>query len=274
MISFAITNQKGGSGKTTTAVNLAAALADRRQRVLVIDLDPQANASQWLGFSDLPEEDRGLLDVLFGERRLETLVRSTEVEGLDLVPSSSWLVGAEKSLAGEVGAETLLRQTIAALPSNRWDFLFIDCPPSLGLLAISALAAVEHVLVPVESRVMALAGLAALVRTIGVVQQRLNPELSMFAILACRVDLRTKLSREVIARLRDHFGAQVFETTIRENVRLAEAPSFAEPITRYDARSAGALDYEAAAREFLMRLGIKSRKRPQSSTAQKSRSQS
>lgn len=248
MRSIAITNQKGGSGKTTTAVNLAAALGEKDRRVLVIDLDPQASASQWLGVKDAKRE---LLDVLTEATPLVDAVRATAVQNVDLVPSSAWLVGLEKALAGEVGAETLLRARLAELPADRWDYVLLDCPPSLGLLTVNALAAVHEVLVTVEAHVMALAGVAQLMQTVRVVQERLNPELGVGGILACRVDVRTRHSREVVEHLRQGFGDRVYKTVIRENVRLAECPSFALPILGYDRRSTGTWDYQALANEIL-----------------------
>jgi chromosome partitioning protein len=245
---IAITNQKGGSGKTTTAVNLAAALVERGRQVLVIDLDPQASASQWLGVND---GGRGLLAVFTDNGNLLDIVYETGVSGLSLIPSSSWLVGVEKALAGEVGAELLFRKALRKLPRDRWDFVLVDCPPSLGLLTVAALAAVTAVLVPVEAHVMALAGVASLLQTVEVVKDRLNPELEVCGILACRVDARTRHAQEVVEQLRSRFGNVVYKGVIRENGRLAEAPSFAKPITEYEPHCAGAEDYRALAGEVL-----------------------
>ena len=248
---IAVTNHKGGSGKTTTAVNLAAALAERQPRVLVIDLDPQASASIWLGVKD---GGRGLLDVLTEGGKLIDLVHRTDVPGVDLIPSSSWLVGIEKALSAEVAADTILRGHLAGLPPQ-WKFILLDCPPALGILTVNALAAVKEVLVTVEAHVMALQGLARLVQTVGVIRERLNPALQITGILACRLDVRTRHAQDVVEELRNRFGDQVFKTGIRENVRLAECPSFAQPITQYAPHSHGAEDYRALAQEVIAQAG-------------------
>lgn len=249
----AVVNQKGGSGKTTTVVNLAAALAEKGRRVLVVDLDPQASASSWLGVRD---GGRGLLDALTGNGNVTDLVRNTDNGNVSVVPSSPWLVGVEKALASEVGAETILRKKLHHL-ADSWDYVLLDCPPSLGVLTVNALTAAHEVLVPVEAHVMALAGLAQLLQTVDVVRDRLAPALKVSGILACRVDGRTRLSLDVVDRLRVRFGSLVFKTVIRENVRIAEAPSFAQPITMYASGSAGAEDHRALASEV-----IRQEKRP------------
>jgi chromosome partitioning protein len=245
---LAITNQKGGSGKTTTAVNLAAALGEKKRRVLVIDLDPQASASQWLGVN---ETGKGLLEIFTNNTHLPELIQTTQTAGVDLVPASSWLVGAEKALAGEVGAETILRRHLQALPEKTWHYVLIDCPPSLGILTVNAMTAVREIIVPVEAHVMALNGLAQLLKTVDVAKERLNPELKITGILACRVDARTRHALEVVEQLRDRFGKTVYNVVIRENVRLAESPSFKQPIIQYDSRSYGAEDYRALAKAVI-----------------------
>ena len=248
---LAISNQKGGSAKTTTCVCLSAALAERKRRVLVIDLDPQASASGWFGIHD---GGRDLLDVFVANGNLTNVVRATDTPGVDVVPSSSWLLGLDKALAGEVGAETTLRRRLDTLPEDRWDYLFFDCPPNLGVLTVNALTAAEEILIPIEAHVLALSGLTELTeltKTIEVVRERLNPNLEITGILACRVDARTRHSEEIVEELRAHFGDLVYSTLIRENVRLAECPSFAKPITQYDGRCAGAQDYRAAAKEVI-----------------------
>ena len=257
MRTIAIANQKGGAGKTTTAVNLAAALGEQKRRVLLIDLDPQTSATGWYG---IQYDKKGLLDVFTENGNLLDLVHKPEVEGVDLIPASSWLLGAEKALSGEVGAETVLRQRLKKLPEDRWDYIILDCPPNLGILTVNALAAVGEVLVPVEAHVMALTGLAQLLQTVEVIRDRLNPDVEITGILACRVDARTRHAQEVVEQLRQRFGKLVYKTVIRENVRLAEAPSFAKPIIQYDTRSTGAEDHRALAKEVI-RQEVKGPKR-------------
>jgi chromosome partitioning protein len=247
MRTIAVASQKGGSGKTTTVVNLAAALGERKFRVLVIDLDSQHSATRWFSFDD---GERGILDVFLGTTSLSDLLRKTQVPGVDLVPSSSWLMGAEKALAREVGAETILRRQIQLLPRNRWDYILMDCPPALGTVTVNALVAANEVLVPVEAHIMTLLGLVQLWTTVEIVQERLNRQLEITGILPCRVDERTRHAAKIVEELRRQFGKKVLRTMIRENVGLAEAPSFGKPITQYKPRSHGAEDYRALAREM------------------------
>jgi len=254
MRTIAVVNAKGGSGKTTTAVNLAAALGELGRRVLVIDLDPQGSASDWLGVARDPTV-RGLLDVFTDNASLTALTADTAVRGVAVVPASAWLMSADRQMAGEVGAETLLRRAVAKL--RGYDDVLLDCPPTMGFLSVAALVAADAVLVPVEARTMALAGLASLVQMIERVRERLNPSLAIDALLVCRVDTRTNLSRDVVEQLRERFGSLVLRTVVRENVRLAEAPSFAQPITVYAPASAGSDDYRAAARELVHRWSQK-----------------
>lgn len=245
---IACVNQKGGSGKTTTAVNLAAALGEKKRKVLLLDLDPQASATNWLGIT---EGGRGLLDVFTDNGNVFDLVIDTPAPGVQIVASSAWLVGVEKSLAGEVGAEIILRTRLREEPVNQWDYVLIDCAPTLGVLSVSAMAAANEILVPVEAHIMALSGLAQLLKTVEVVKERLNPSLDISGILACRVDARTRHALEIVEQLRERFGNVVFNTVIRENVRLAECPSFGQSIMQYDTRSAGAQDYRALADEVI-----------------------
>jgi chromosome partitioning protein len=236
---IAIINQKGGSAKTTTTVNLAAALGRQGRRVLVLDLDPQASASSWLGVKD---GGRGLLDVFTDGLALSGLVQPSSAEGVEVIPSSAWLVGAEKALASTVEAESILRKRLAAL-KGPWHYILIDCPPTLGILVTNVLVAAKEVLVPVECHVMGLGGLARLLQAVEVVKERLNPAIKIAGILACRVDARTRHGQEVVEQLRSRFGPLVYDTMIRENVRLAECPSFCQSIDRYDPFCAGAVDY-------------------------------
>ena len=239
---LAITNQKGGSGKTTTAVNLAAALGEKGRRVLLVDLDPQASATAWLGVKDA---GRGIYDVFTNNKTIDSITLNTSNTGVDVAPASAWLVGVEKALAGEVGTETLLKRAIGKL--KNYDYVILDCPPSLGLLTINALTAARELLIPVEAHVLALAGLAQLLETMEKVKERLNPTLAIAGILACRVDHRTRHAQDIEEQLRKRFGRKVYAATIRENIRLAEAPSFGQAILQYDSNSSGAADYRALA---------------------------
>jgi chromosome partitioning protein len=247
---IAVLNQKGGTGKTTTTVNLAAALGQLGRRILVLDLDPQASASAWLGVRD---GNAGLLDALCEDEgaSLAGLVRTTPACGVDLIPASPQLLRAERHLAQALGGEKTLLSLIEALPGRRWDYLLIDCPPALGQLTINALAAAGEILVPVEASTMAVAGLADLLRTVTQARRRLNPELSICGIFACRVDPRTILARGVVAALREKFPDLALATAIRETVRLREAWGKAQPINVFAPQSSGAEDYHNLALEVI-----------------------
>ncbi len=248
MRKIAIINQKGGSGKTTTTVNLASALAEKNKKVLIIDIDPQASTSMWFGCTTL---EKGLMRVFVDGIALPSVVMSTQVEKISIIPSSSWLIGLEKALANEVGAETILKQRMQALSQDSYDYVLIDCPPTLGILTINALTACSEVIVPVEARIMAVNGLVQLLQTIDIVKNRLNSALKIAGILLCRVDIRTRHSKEVMDELRNKFSSLVYAAHIRENIRLSEAPSFAQPILQYDPESNGAKDYRALAQEVI-----------------------
>ena len=246
MRTLAVANQKGGTAKTTTAVNLAAVFAERGCRCLLVDLDPQGAASSWLG----ADQASDLLAGLSGPGTIAALIRPTTVESLEVLPASPSLVGAERVLAGEVGAETLLRRALAPFGA-RWRFVLVDTPPTLGILTINALVAAREVLVPVDCHALALAGLVRLLDMIEAVRSRLNPGLHLAGILACRLDGRTRQAAGVLAELRMRLGRQVFAAVIRENVKLAEAATFKKSILSYAPSSTAAEDYRALAREIL-----------------------
>jgi len=246
---LAIANQKGGVGKTTTAINLGAALAALERRVLLVDCDPQGNATRGLGHTAAPPH---LYQVLAGEADIGAAIRSSGFPHLDLVPANRDLVGVEVEFVGLPDWELRLRQALQPILSS-YDTVLLDCPPSLGHLTVLALAAADSVLVPLQAEYFALEGVSELVATVGRVQGGLNPGLVIGGILLTMFDDRTNLSRDVAAELKRHFPAQVFETIVPRNVRLAEAPSHGLPILQYDIKSRGAEAYLALAREFLRR---------------------
>jgi chromosome partitioning protein len=245
---IAIANQKGGVGKTTTAVNLSAALARQGHRTLLIDVDPQANASSGVG---LEKGAPGLssYDLLSGVD-LEQVIRSTSVPNLDLVASSPALSGAEVELVDAPNRESILREQLEKV-ADRYEYIFIDCPPSLGLLTLNALVAADSVLIPLQCEYYALEGLSHLLETLSRVQQGLNPKLEVEGVLLTMFDSRLNLSTQVAEEARRHFGPRVYETMIPRNVRLGEAPSFGKPITEYDPHCVGATSYIHLAKEIV-----------------------
>lgn len=244
-----IANQKGGVGKTTTAVNVAASLAVAEKRVLLVDTDSQGNTTSGLGF-DRNDLAHSLYDFYTGGTSMQEIIRDTMLPRLKLVPSSVDLIGAEIELVGSEGKETLLREGIRSV-SNQFDYVIIDCPPSLGILTLNALVAAKTVLVPVQCEYYALEGLGQLMRTVELVRGSFNPELEIEGILLTMVDLRNTLARQVADEVKKHFGDKVYRTVIPRNVTLSEAPSHGKPVMLYDVRSSGAQSYLALAREVL-----------------------
>jgi chromosome partitioning protein len=250
----AVANQKGGVGKSTTAVNLGAALAEIGRKVLVIDLDPQGNASTGLGIEP-SRRQVGTYQVLSQGVPPETAVVETGVSGVWAIPSTIDLAGAEIELVGQIARETRLSRAIDSVV-GAYDFVLLDCPPSLGLLTVNALSAADELIVPIQCEYYALEGLGQLLRNVRLIQQSLNPRLRLTGIVLTMYNSRTKLSEQVVGEVRRYFGARVYDTIIPRTVRLSEAPGFGVPITTYDPRSKGAKAYRALAREFVAREAI------------------
>lgn len=252
---IAIANQKGGVGKTTTAINLSAFLAKHGRNVLVIDLDPQGNATSGLGVEN--PEGKGLYGPLLGSERLDDNIEATRIPHLYIVPADMDLAGAEIEVARMDNHLTKLRDVIHALRTDpTFDFVFLDCPPSLGILMTNALAAAESLLIPIQCEYFALEGLSKIVQVIRQIRESgANPELRIEGILMTMYNTRTNLSQQVVEEVRAHFGNETFQTVIPRSIRLGEAPSFGRPIVEYAPGSPGAVAYEAAAIEFLHRRG-------------------
>jgi chromosome partitioning protein len=251
---IAIANQKGGVGKTTTAINLAASLAALEFRTLLVDADPQANSTSGLGINP-KEVENSIYECMVDDVEIDGLILKTDIEFLDLIPSHINLVGAEVELINLSGREEKMKNQLA-LVQDRYDFIIIDCSPSLGLITVNALVAANSVLIPVQCEYFALEGLGKLLHTVKIIQSRLNQNLTIEGILLTMYDSRVRLSNQVVEEVKTHFQDLVFETIIPRNIRLSESPSFGLPVIAHDAESKGALSYISLAHEVLEKNGI------------------
>ncbi|MBQ8838256.1 MAG: ParA family protein [Bacteroidales bacterium] len=247
---IAIANQKGGVGKTTTAINLAASLAVLEKKVLIIDADPQANTTSGLNFSPDNDQKRTLYEVLIGAIDIRDTLIQTEIANLHMIPSHINLVGAEIEMLGDENRESVLKNALAPL-KNEYDYVIIDCSPSLGLITVNSLTAADSIIIPVQPEFFALEGLGKLLQTIRLVQGKPNPDLTIEGFLVTMFDGRTKVHNQVLGELREHFGDMVFNTIIQRNIRLSEAPSHGKPIILYDVICNGTTNYLNLAKEVL-----------------------
>lgn len=250
---IAIANQKGGVGKTTTTINLAASLAVLEKKILMVDADPQANATSGSGFN-IKNIKTGIYECLIDEVNPNDVILNTEIEGLDLLPSSIDLVGAEIEMLNMPNRERMLKTVIDKI-DKKYDYVLLDCSPSLGLITVNSLTAANSVIIPVQCEYFALEGLGKLLNTIKIIQSRLNPDLEIEGFVLTMYDSRLRLSNQVVEEVRRHFQQMVFDTIVQRNIKISEAPSFGKPVIMYDAESKGSLNYLNLARELLQKNG-------------------
>ena len=251
---IAIANQKGGVGKTTTSINLSASIAESGKKVLVIDIDPQGNTTSGLGV-DKNELDNTIYELILGECSIHECILKNVINGVSLLPSNVNLAAAEIELIGVDRKEYILKKEVDWI-KDQYDYIFIDCPPSLSMLTVNAMTTANTVLVPIQCEYYALEGLSQLIHTVNLVKERLNPDLAMEGVVFTMYDSRTNLSSQVVENVKEHFKQKVFDTVIPRNIRLAEAPSYGMPISLYDPKSAGAEAYRSLAKEILKRKDV------------------
>lgn len=248
---ISVCNQKGGTGKTTTTVNLSAALAELGKRILIIDVDPQGNATSGVGVNK-NELEKSVYDILIGKLNAEEVIIKNVYPNLDIIPCNINLTGAEIELVGALSRETRLKKKLESVQNN-YDFIFIDSPPSLGLLTLNALVASSSIIIPIQCEFYALEGVSQLLNTINLIREGLNSQLAIEGVLMTMADFRTNLTTEVINEIKTYFKERVYNSVIPRNIRLSEAPSYGKPITVYDANSIGAIKYKELAAEFISR---------------------
>ncbi len=247
---LAITNQKGGVGKTTTAVNLSASMALRKKKILLIDIDPQGNTSSGIGL-DRSKVKRCIYDTLINQVPIKEIIMQTQIKNLDVLPSTIQLAGAEIELVNYISRENKLKHAIKPI-KNDYEYIIIDCPPSLGLLTLNSLTAADSVIIPIQCEYYALEGIGQLLSTINLVRENLNSSLEIEGILLTMFDSRTNLSRDVIEEVKKYFRGNIFKSVIPRNVRVSEAPSYGKPVVLYDVKSKGAIAYKKLAQEVIL----------------------